>query len=397
MSNDNLNNYTKNELIKKVESLENELSQDKTDLIKRVRDLEANQLLSNIEHQKQKQKINDLKNEITTLRETPLILANVIEIMDDSRVVVRGLIGHNYLVKYPETIDRKELVPGARVSLNQSTLSITEVFPGEKGEDVVAMEVDERPKVKYEDIGGLDNQILELKETVELPLKSPEIFEEVGIDPPKGVLLFGPPGTGKTLLAKAVARETNATFIKIVASEFANKFLGEGARMVREVFELSQEKAPAIIFIDEIDAVGAKRNNISDGADREVQRTLMQLLSELDGFDPRGNVGIIGATNRPDILDPALLRPGRFDRSIEVPLPNKENRKKIFEIHTQRMNLNDKIDFDKLSEHSEGLSGAELKAICTEAGMFAIRDDRRQVNVNDFINAITKIDKQTSY
>ena len=207
---DNLNTYTKNELIRKVRYLERDLSQDKTDLIKRVRNLEENQLLSNIEHQKQKQKINDLKKEVSTLRETPLILANVIEIIDDNRVVVRGLIGHNYLVKYPEKIDRKDLVPGARVSLNQSTLSITDVFPGEKGEDVVAMEVDERPTVKYEDIGGLDEQIMELKETVELPLKNPEIFEEVGIDPPKGVLLYGPPGTGKTLLAKAVARETNA-------------------------------------------------------------------------------------------------------------------------------------------------------------------------------------------
>lgn len=208
------------------------------------------------------------------------------------------------------------------------------MFPAKKDKNVAAMEIDEKPNVTYEDIGGLEKQIVEIKETVELPIKNPEIFKEIGIDPPKGILLYGPPGTGKTLLAKAVANETNATFIKIVASEFVNKYLGEGSRIVRDVFDLAKEKSPAIIFIDEIDAIRTKRVGSSEGADREVQRTLMQLLAELDGFDSRGDVGIIGATNRPNIIDEALLRPGRFDRTIEIQNPVKESREKILKIHT---------------------------------------------------------------
>ncbi len=230
-----------------------------------------------------------------------------------------------------------------------------------------------------------------MKETVELPLKHPELFEKIGIDPPKGILLYGPPGTGKTLLAKAVANETNATFIKIVASEFVKKYIGEGARLVREVFELAKEKAPAIIFIDEIDAVAAKRLKSSTSGDREVQRTLMQLLAELDGFESRGDIGIIGATNRPDILDPALLRPGRFDRFIEVPSPNEEGRKEILKIHTSKMSLSEEADIDLLATLTDGVSGADLKAICTEAGMFAIREGRDKVIVSDFMDAVEKI------
>ena len=224
-------------------------------------------------------------------------------------------------------------------------------------------------------------------------MKHPEIFEEIGIDPPKGILLQGPPGTGKTLLAKAVAKQTNATFIKLVASEFVNKFLGEGARYVREVFELAREKTPSIIFIDEIDAIGTRRTENHTGGEKEVHRTLMQLLSELDGFDQRGDVGIIAATNRIDILDEALLRPGRFDRTIEVPLPNTESRKDILQIHAKKMKLDEKIDFNKLANLTEGFSGADLKAVCTEAGMYAIRSKRRKVIQKDFINAIEKMIK----
>ena len=253
------------------------------------------------------------------------------------------------------------------------------------------MEIETKPDVTYETIGGLEDQIVEVKETVELPLKEPELFEKIGIDPPKGILLYGPPGTGKTLLAKAVANETNATFIKIVASEFVKKYIGEGARLVREVFELAKEKAPAIIFIDELDAVAAKRLKSSTSGDREVQRTLMQLLAELDGFESRGDIGIIGATNRPDILDPALLRPGRFDRFIEVPLPNDEGRKEILKIHTEKMALDEEADLDVLSSLTEGLSGADLKAVCTEAGMFAIREKRDKVTVADFMDAVDKV------
>ncbi|MGZ4857442.1 MAG: proteasome-activating nucleotidase, partial [Methanobacteriaceae archaeon] len=264
-------------------------------------------------------------------------------------------------------------------------------LPSEKDPLVTGMEVEEKPEVNYEQIGGLDDQIVEIKETVELPLKKPELFVEIGIEPPKGVLLYGPPGTGKTLLAKAVAHETNATFIKIVASEFVKKYIGEGARLVRGVFELAKEKAPSIIFIDEIDAIAAKRLKSSTSGDREVQRTLMQLLAEMDGFEGRGDVGIVAATNRPDILDPALLRPGRFDRFIEVPIPNEDGRREILKIHTNNMNMEEEVDIDLISTLTEGASGADLKAICTESGMFAIREERPIVSMNDFMDAVDKI------
>jgi proteasome regulatory subunit len=253
------------------------------------------------------------------------------------------------------------------------------------------MEIEGKPNISYEQIGGLDEQIIELKETVELPLLKPELFDKIGIEPPKGVLLYGPPGTGKTLLAKAVAHETNATFIKIVASEFVKKYIGEGARLVREVFELANEKAPSIIFIDELDAVAAKRLNSSTSGDREVQRTLMQLLAELDGFDSRGDVGLIGATNRPDILDSALLRPGRFDRLIEIPLPSYDSRLEILKIHTKKMSLAKDVNINMVTNLTDGSSGADLKAICTEAGMFAIREEKREVSMVDFMNAIDKV------
>lgn len=365
----------------------------KKELIEKVRTLEGEQLKSNVANRQLEGKVRELKGEIKSYKKTPLILATVTEVFDDKLVGIQGAVGHEFLVTYPGSINKELLEPGARVALNQNHLTVVNVFPAKKDADIMAMEIEEKPDVTYEDIGGLDEQIVEIKETVELPITNPEIFEEIGIDPPKGILLYGPPGTGKTLLAKAVANKTNATFIKIVASEFVNKFLGEGARYVRQVFDLAKEKSPAIIFIDEIDAIGTERTASSEGADREVQRTLMQLLAELDGFDSRGNVGIIAATNRPDILDEALLRPGRFDRTIQVPNPNKQAREIIFKIHTKRMKLEENIDFEKISEITEGLSGADLKAVCTEAGMFAIRAGRKKVILKDFLDSIDKIMK----
>ena len=364
-----------------------------TEMNHKLRNLEKDNLFLKIENEKQEYKIRKLQEEIKTLKKIPQILATVVDRLDEDKVAIRGTVGHTLIVGFPETIDGDLLVPGARVALNEHTMSIVEVYPDEKDADVKAMEIEEKPDADYGDIGGLESQITEIKETVELPLKHPEIFEEIGIDPPKGILLKGPPGTGKTLLAKAVANETNATFIKLVASEFVNKFLGEGARYVREVFELAREKTPAIIFIDEIDAIGTRRTESHTGGEREVHRTLMQLLAELDGFDQRGDVGIIAATNRPDILDEALLRPGRFDRTIEVPLPNEESRKDILKIHTKKMNLDEELDFDRLSASTDGLSGADLKAVCTEAGMFAIRANRRKVIQNDFMKSIEKMMK----
>ena len=385
---------SKEKLLEKIETLENEnktLKEEKSESTKKLRSLEAKELKQNVSNRKLEGKIRELKGEINSFKKTPLILATITEVFDNNRVGIRGHVGHDFVVTYPGSIDKEKVVAGARVSLNQETLAVVEVLPSKKEADIMAMEIEEKPDIDYDDIGGLEKAIVEVKETVELPIKKPELFKEIGIDPPKGILLYGPPGTGKTLLAKAVANQTDSTFIKLVASEFVNKFLGEGARYVRQVFELAKEKAPAIIFIDEIDAIGAKRTHESQGADREVQRTLMQLLSELDGFESRGNVGIIAATNRPDILDDALIRPGRFDRAIEVPLPNKEGRTKILEIHTQKMKIDEKIDFDSISELTEGFSGADLKAICTEAGMFAIRADRKKIISKDFMDAIDKI------
>jgi len=256
---------------------------------------------------------------------------------------------------------------------------------------VLGMEVIEAPDIDYDSIGGLEEQIKEIKETVELPLLKPELFERVGIQPPKGVLLYGPPGTGKTLLAKAVAHSTKASFIRIIGSELVQKYIGEGARMVRELFELAKEKSPSIIFIDEIDSIGAKRLDSITSGDREVQRTLVQLLAEMDGFDPRGNVRILAATNRPDILDPALLRPGRFDRIIKVPMPNAEARTEILKIHTRKMNLSPDVDLKKIGQMTDDTSGADLSAIVMEAGMFAIRAGRDIVTNEDFTKAMQKV------
>ncbi|WP_410319684.1 proteasome-activating nucleotidase [Methanobrevibacter sp.] len=361
------------------------------ELLQKVRELEKEQLKTNVSNRQLEGKIKELKGEINSFKKNPLILATITEVFDNNQVGIKGNVGHEFLVNYPKSINTDSLEPGARVALNQNTLTVVNVFPKKKDENITAMEIEDRPNITYDDIGGLKYQIVELKETVELPIKHPEIFEEIGIDPPKGILLYGPPGTGKTLLAKAVANETNARFIKLVASEFVNKYLGEGSRYVREVFELAREKTPAIIFIDEIDAIGTKRMGDTSGADREVQRTLMQLLAELDGFESRGDIGIIGATNRPDILDDALLRPGRFDRTIEVPNPSAKGRRHILEIHTQRMKIDENIDFDKISEITVGFSGADLKAVCTEAGMFAIRNNRKKVITKDFLDAIDKL------
>jgi proteasome regulatory subunit len=240
-------------------------------------------------------------------------------------------------------------------------------------------------------VGGLEEQIIEIREAVELPLTKPELFSKVGISPPRGVLLYGPPGTGKTLLARAVAHETNAKFMRVVGSELVQKYIGEGARLVRELFEHAKKDAPSIIFIDEIDAIGAHRSESITSGDREVQRTLMQLLADLDGFKDRGNVKIIGATNRIDILDPALLRPGRFDRIIEIPEPDTEGRLSILKIHTKNMSVDKGVDLNEVAVLTTGMKGSDLKAICTEAGMFAIRSEKEMVFRGDFIKAIEKV------
>jgi len=331
------------------------------------------------------------KKEIEKLLSPPHIEAIVLEVLDDGRAIVKSTTGPNLIVSIASNIDRDKLHPGVVVALNSRGSTIVEVLPYRADPLVKAMEVIEKPNVTFNDIGGLRRQIQELYEVVVLPLIKPELFKDIGIEPPKGVLLYGPPGTGKTLLAKAVATETNAVFIRVVASEFVNKFIGEGARIVREVFRYARKKAPAIIFIDEIDAIGSRRVEMGTSGDREVQRTLLQLLAEMDGFNPLSNVKILAATNRIDLLDPALLRPGRFDRIIEVPLPDKQGRLEILKVLTRGINMDDNVDLEYIARITNGMSGAELKAIVTEAGYNAIRMGRRIIEMQDLLDAVEKV------
>ncbi|TFG21596.1 MAG: AAA family ATPase [Promethearchaeota archaeon] len=374
-------------------------------LEKRLRNLETEKQLLDAERLRLEQELHSLRNEIDRLREPPLVSATIIDILEDNkgRVIVKSSTGPSFVVNASRKIKNEKLTPGLRVALNQRTFAIMEILPTKLDPFVKGMEViDAIPDISYSDVGGLEDQMQEVRETVELPLKKPELFKKIGIDPPKGVLLFGAPGTGKTLLAKAVAHETEATFIRIIGSELVQKFIGEGARLVREIFNLAKEKAPTILFIDELDAIGSQRLKIATSGDREVQRTLMQLLSELDGFEQRGDVKIIGATNRFDILDPALLRPGRFDRMIEFPIPNEIGRDAIFKIHTRNLNVGEKLNLNKLVNLTEGATGADIKAICTEAGMFAIRKEAEFITEKDFLDATDKVlrnlkdQKQTS-
>ena len=369
-------------------------SQNTRHLERRLRALETEKQILQAERSRLEKETQTLRTELEKLRQSPLITATIIEILEDGRAIVKSSTGPNFVVHVASSIQKDKLQPGALVALNQRSFAITQELPPSRDPIIRAMEIEEAPEVSYSDIGGLRQQLLEIRETVELPLLEPELFEQVGIEPPKGVLLTGLPGTGKTLCARAVAHETNATFIRVIGSELVQKFIGEGARLVREIFMLAKEKAPSIIFVDELDAVGSHRLDIATSGDREVQRTLMQLLSELDGFDTRGQVAVLGATNRPDILDPALLRPGRFDRIIDFPLPDEDSRQEIFKIHTRGMNIDGNIDFGNLLIVTKDRTGADIKSICTEAGMFAIRDKRTCITEEDFKKAIIKVQER---
>ncbi|MFP4170990.1 MAG: proteasome-activating nucleotidase [Methanomassiliicoccales archaeon] len=361
------------------------------ELLEEIRRVEGEKRYVESELFRLQKDLKRMRAEMERLKSPPLIIGNVKDILPDGRIIVKSSTGPDFIVSASEYVPKEDLQVGARVSLNKQTLAIMGVLPPSLDPIVVGAEIIDKPSVTYTDVGGLADQIVEVKEAVEDPLMKPDLYKRVGIDPPKGVLLVGPPGTGKTLLAKAVAHQTQATFIRFVGSELVQKYIGEGARLVRELFEMAKEKAPSIVFIDELDSIGAKRLEVATSGDREVQRTLMQLLSELDGFNPIGDVKIIGATNRPDILDEALLRPGRFDRVINIPLPTHEGRADIFRIHTQTMSVDDSVDPDDLASKTDGATGADIKAICTEAGMFAIREDRDEVSVYDFYQAITKV------
>jgi proteasome regulatory subunit len=338
-----------------------------------------------------REEAEQLEESNETLKTASLYVATAEEVLDDQLVVRQHGNNQEVLTDLPPAVgDAVEV--GDRVAVDDS-FAVNAVLDRETDARARAMEVDESPNVTYEDIGGIAEQLTEVRETVEMPLERPEQFETIGIDPPSGVLLYGPPGTGKTMLAKAVANETDATFIKMAGSELVHKFIGEGSKLVRDLFEVAAEHEPAVVFIDEIDAIASKRTDSKTSGDAEVQRTMMQLLSEMDGFEDRGEVRLIAATNQFDMLDRAILRPGRFDRLIEVPKPDRNGRAEIFRIHTRDMEVADDVDFDALAEESDGASGADIKAICTEAGMFAIRDDRGAVAESDFREAIDKVDE----
>ncbi len=318
-------------------------------------------------------------------------IGEILKELNPEKYIIKTSHGPRYVVGCAKEIDRSKLQMGTRVALDVVTLTITKILPREVDPTIYTMAQEGTKGIDYTHVGGLSEQVREIREVIELPLKNKEIFKRVGIKPPKGVLLYGPPGTGKTLLAKIVASTMDVTFLKVVASSLIEKYIGESSRMIREMFAYARLKSPCIIFMDEIDAIGGKRSNESSSSDREVQRTLMELLNQLDGFTELDDVKVIMATNRPDILDPALLRPGRLDRKIEISLPNEAGRKEIFLIHSKDMEGASSLNFDSLIKMTEDFNGADIRNVCTEAGMIALRAERDFVNQEDFIKSIRKM------
>lgn len=334
---------------------------------------------------------NKSEDDLKSLQSVGQIIGEVLRQLDSERFIVKASSGPRYVVGCRNKVDKAKLTAGTRVALDMTTLTIMRALPREVDPVVFNMLTEDPGDVDYSNIGGLNEQIRELREVIELPLTNPELFLRVGIKPPKGVLLYGPPGTGKTLLARAVANNIDASFLKVVSSAIVDKYIGESARLIREMFGYARDHQPCIIFMDEIDAIGGRRFSEGTSADREIQRTLMELLNQMDGFDVLGKVKMIMATNRPDVLDPALLRPGRLDRKIEIPLPNEAARVDIIRIHSAPMSKKGEIDFDAVVKLADGFNGADLRNVCTEAGMFAIRADRDYVVDEDFMKAVRKV------
>eukprot|EP00761_Pharyngomonas_kirbyi_P012404 gb/GECH01012431.1/.p1 GENE.gb/GECH01012431.1/~~gb/GECH01012431.1/.p1 ORF type:complete len:391 (+),score=118.16 gb/GECH01012431.1/:1-1173(+) len=319
------------------------------------------------------------------------IIGEVLRQLDSERYIVKASSGPRYVVGCRTKLDREKLKPGTRVTLDMTTLTIMKILPREVDPAVFNMLAEDPGDVTFNTIGGLNKQIRELREVIELPLINPELFDRVGIKTPNGVLLYGPPGTGKTLLARAIASNIDATFLKVVSSAIVDKYIGESARVIREMFGYAKEHEPCIIFMDEIDAIGGRRFSEGTSADREIQRTLMELLNQMDGFESLGKVKIVMATNRPDVLDPALMRPGRLDRKIEISLPNEQGRLNILKIHSSKMQKKGEIDFDAVVKLSDGFNGADLRNVCTEAGMYALRAERDYVITEDFMKSARKV------
>jgi 26S proteasome regulatory subunit T4 len=347
---------------------------------------------------KRRDELNDLtkaydktEDDLKAIQNVGQIIAEILKQLDEDRFIVKASSGPRYVVGCRTKVDKAKLKAGARVALDMTTLTIMRMLPREVDPMVFSMLNQDPGNITYNDIGGLSEQIRELRETIELPLTNPELFIRVGIKPPKGVLLYGPPGTGKTLLARALAANIEASFLKVVASAIVDKYIGESARVIREMFGYAKEHQPCVIFMDEIDAIGGRRFSQGTSADREIQRTLMELLNQLDGFEELGKVKMIMATNRPDVLDPALLRPGRLDRKIEIPLPNEQQRLEILKIHASSIAKHGDIDYDAVVKLCDGFNGADLRNVCTEAGMFAIRVERDYVLEEDFMMAARKL------
>ncbi|VDO04177.1 unnamed protein product [Rodentolepis nana] len=369
--------------------------------------------LHRVEHEvKMKQsKVKDSKSKIKMNKALPYLVATIVELLDiepedeeedganvdlDAQrkgkcAVVKTSTRQTYFLPVIGLVPHEELKPGDLVGVNKDSYLVLEKLPAEFDSRVKAMEVDERPTEQYGDIGGLDKQIQELIEAVVLPMTHKDRFDAIGIQPPKGVLLYGPPGTGKTLLARACAAQTKSTFLKLAAPQLVQMFIGDGAKLVRDAFQLAKEKSPAIIFIDELDAIGTKRFDSEKAGDREVQRTMLELLNQLDGFQPNHDIKVIAATNRVDILDPALLRSGRLDRKIEFPAPNEEARSRIMQIHSRKMNVHPDVNFEELARCTDDFNGAQCKAVCVEAGMIALRRNATQVVHEDYMDAILEV------
>ncbi|KTW28212.1 26S protease regulatory subunit 10B [Pneumocystis jirovecii RU7] len=358
-----------------------------------------------IEHKKWDSKLKELRKtigeqkktyakteeDIKALQSVGQIIGEVLKQLDEERFIVKASSGPRYVVSCRTSVCKDKLKQGVRVSLDMTTLTIMRILPREVDPLVYNMSLEDPGKMNFTSIGGLNEQIRKLREIIELPLKNPELFRRVGIKPPKGVLLYGPPGTGKTLLARAVASSLGTNFLKVVSSAIVDKYIGESSRLIREMFGYAKEHEPCIIFMDEIDAIGGRRFSEGTSADREIQRTLMELLNCMDGFDYLGQTKIIMATNRPDTLDPALLRPGRLDRKIEIPLPNEQGRFEILKIHAQNIQKQGEIDYEAIVKLSDSFNGADLRNVITEAGFFAIRDDRDYVVQNDLMKAVRKV------
>mmetsp|Transcript_36899 Transcript_36899/g.96646 ORF Transcript_36899/g.96646 Transcript_36899/m.96646 type:complete len:426 (+) Transcript_36899:94-1371(+) len=369
---------------------------------------------TNFRHEKEKFDIliKDNADKIKMNKQLPYLVGNVVELLDvepeegsaedganvdldaerkGKTAVIKTSTRQTIFLPVIGLVPHEEMKPGDLVGVNKDSYLILDMLPAEYDSRVKAMEVDEKPEEVYTDIGGLDKQIEELVEAIVLPFKHKEAFEAIGIRPPKGCLMYGPPGTGKTLMARACAAESNATFLKLAGPQLVQMFIGDGAKLVRDAFKLAKMKAPTIIFIDELDAIGTKRFDSEKAGDREVQRTMLELLNQLDGFQPNDEIKVIAATNRIDILDPALLRSGRLDRKIEFPHPNEDARARIMQIHSRKMNVSPDVNFEELARCTEDFNGAQCKAVCVEAGMIALRNEQTELKHNDYMDAILEV------